>query len=117
MSDNTALTVGTEYTNSRYHQYGGGDVLTLLSDHVDKHGSVVVTHPSGMLALYPLRNLVPVPVKQVFPDRWFNMYADRVGISHRSRKDADDNSSMLKTDVRIGVLHMFTDGTTEMEPA
>jgi hypothetical protein len=89
----------------------------LLSDHVDQLGSVAVWHPGGMLAIYPLKNLVPVPVKQVFPERWFNLYADRVGISHRSRKAADDNSATLKPFVRIGVLHMFPDGTTEMESA
>jgi hypothetical protein len=56
-------------------------------------------------------------VKQVFPERWFNLYADRVGVSHRSREAADVNSVKQQPFVRIGVLHMFPDGTTEMEPA
>jgi hypothetical protein len=117
MNDETNLIAGTQYTNARYARYGGGDVLTLLSDHVDQLGSVAVWHPGGMLAIYPLKNLVPVPVKPVFPERWFNVYADRVGISHRSREAADVNSVKQQPFVRIGVLHTFPDGTTEMEPA
>jgi hypothetical protein len=117
MTKETELIVGTEYTEGPNRYAGDSEVLTLLSDHVEPCGGVAVTRRSGMIAVYPLRDLVPVPVKQVFPERWFNLYADRVGISHRSREAADVNSVKQQPFVRIGVLHMFTDGTTEMEPA
>jgi hypothetical protein len=113
MNDETNLIVGTEYTNGK----DGYRVLTLLSDFVDDYGGVALIGPNGALAIYPFKNLVPVPVKQVFPERWFNLYADRVGVSHRSREAADVNSVKQQPFVRISVLHMFPDGTTEMEPA
>jgi hypothetical protein len=114
MNDETNLIVGTEYTYGKY----GEEVHTLLSDFVDPLGWVAVASTlSDLITVCMFKNLVPVPVKQVFPERWFNVYADRVGISHRSRKAADDNSVKQQPFVRIGVLHTFPDGTTEMEPA
>jgi hypothetical protein len=115
MNDETALIVGTEYTEGPNRYAGDSEVLTLLSDHVEPCGGVAVTRRSGMIAVYPLRNLVPVPVKQVFPERWINVYDHFISPNYLARTLADRGA--MTSHGRIGVLHMFPDGTTEMEPA
>lgn len=56
--------------------------------------------------------LVPEPV--VYPERWFNVYADGSSAGAYSRSEADRWASNNAED-RLGVIHLHPDGTVELE--
>lgn len=64
------------------------------------------TSSPGVVPTGDLRKLKePTPV----PERWVNIYPDRVAGAHISPADAD----RWDTGDRIGILHIRPDGTTE----
>jgi hypothetical protein len=46
-----------------------------------------------------------------WPERWINVNARDMGVGHKTRALAD----FVSTATRIGVIHLFADGSLEME--
>jgi hypothetical protein len=86
--------------------YPGDHYTVVFID--DVSDQIIVRNGAGDLNVFHERTLELVPS---FPERFINVYREDVSGVYQSREVADE----FAFDDRIGVLRLFSDGSTRME--